>query len=306
MSELSDHQRLLSLQGWDRADLRDVLASAAELRDRRQVGLSDDPLRLKVLGLLFESPSLRARLAFEVGVGELGGTTVHLGAHEIGLGRRESLSDVAAVYGRFTHGVVLRTPNPERLSQFAAACAVPVFNAGTSLGNPGQVLADLFTMQRHFGSLDGQTIVFLGPAGPVLHSWLEIAPVLGLTLHLAAPPGMEPRTELLRAAVEAGATIRLTRKPQEAVRDAGVIYLEPWPVPSQAQAAEEYQRLLKPYRLEGHLLSFAAHDAVVMHAMPVGPGREIDPRIVHSPQSLVLEQAENHLHVIKALLSMFL
>lgn len=291
-------QHLLTLEHLTASDLGDLVTKARDLKERRQVELVDPVLEGKVCGLLFEAPSLRSRLAFEAGIAEFGGSAVQLSPVEIGLGKRESFQDIARVLSSMVHTVAYRTTRHERLLRLSEYCDVPLYNAGSDVSAPVQGLADALTLQEALGSVEGLTVAVLGPAGPSCNNWIQLAGILGAEVRICCPPGHEPDRSLLKQALDRKAKIRLSRKPDEALAGADVICLQPWPDSLDKETGA-------PYRITSGLLE-RAPEAVLLHPMPIGYKREMSPEATKHPNALWYKQAENHLHVAKALLSLTL
>ena len=273
-------------------------------RDRRR---ADAPLRGKTLAQIFEKPSLRTRLSFDVGMAELGGHCVYLSPQEVGLGRRESVADVARVVSRMVDGVVLRTNSHETIEEFARCATVPVINGLSDLSHPCQGLADILTVVEKKGpDLRGRTIAYVGDGNNVLHSLMLAAVLRSATLRAATPEGFEPQKRYVelteRIARETGASFELGHDPVAAVRDADVVYTDVWTSMGQEQEYERRRRAFQGYQVNAQLMRGAKRDAVVMHDLPAHRGEEITDEVIDGPQSVVFDQAENRLHAQKALL----
>lgn len=306
MAQLAQGQHFHSLASFDASDLADILRVAVDLKERRQVSLFEPTHQGRVLGLYFEGPSLRTRLGFEAGMKELGGATVSLAPGDIGVGKRESLADFAEVVSSMVHAVAARFVSQERLDKFIESATVPVFNAGTPQFDPCQVLADVLTLKETYSDFSGLTIAFIGPAGAVCNSWLEIAATAGISIRAACPAGFEPDRASIQEAMGRGVQFKLTRSAEEAATGADILYFEPWPVPPAKQSPEEFQKPFLPFRISPALLKTAGEDVRIMHRMPVKYGQEFPQQLARVPQNLMLKQAENHLHMQKALLTLML
>ena len=297
-------RHFVSLADLDAAELRALLDHAAELKSRRA---SRDPhLRARTLAQIFEKPSLRTRLSFDVAMAELGGHCVYLSPQEVGLGRRESVADVARVVSRLVDAVVLRTHAHETIEEFVRYSAVPVVNGLSDLSHPCQGLADLFTIRERKGDLRRVTVAYVGDGNNVLHSLMVGAAKSGATVRIATPAGYEPaaryRDLAERAARESGGTLSLGTDPIAAVRDADVVYTDVWTSMGQEQEYERRRRAFAGYQVNAELLRHAKPDAIVMHDLPAHRGEEITDDVLDGPQSAVFDQAENRLHTQKAVL----
>ncbi|HEV8671943.1 MAG TPA: ornithine carbamoyltransferase [Candidatus Limnocylindria bacterium] len=297
-------RHFVSIADLDAAELRRLLDRAAELKARRS---SRDPLlRARTLAQIFEKPSLRTRLSFDVAMAELGGHCVYLSPQEVGLGRRESVADVARVVSRLVDVVVLRTYAHETIEEFARYSAVPVVNGLSDVSHPCQGLADVFTIRERKGDLHDVTVAYVGDGNNVLHSLMLGVAKSGATLRIATPAGYEPaaryRELAERAAGENGGVVTLGADPIAAVRDADVVYTDVWTSMGQEQEYERRRRAFMGYQLNAELLRHAKPDAIVMHDLPAHRGEEITDDVLDGPQSAVFDQAENRLHTQKAIL----
>ena len=256
--------------------------------------------------MLFQKPSLRTRVTFEAGMTQLGGHAVHLATSDVGAGTRESVADVARNLDRWVDGIMVRTFAHSIAEEIAAAAEIPVINALTDLEHPCQALADLFTLRERFGAVDGLVLAFVGDGNNVYHSLALLGARLGLEVRLAHPPGHGPDQAIVeRARAIAGDNDRicLGEDPIAAVQSADVIYTDAWTSMGQEADAERRRTEFAAYRVDERLLSAAGPATLVMHCLPAHRGEEIDSDVLDGPRSLVLEQAENRLHVQKAFLA---
>lgn len=260
----------------------------------------------RTLALLFEKPSLRTKVSFEIAIYQLGGYGIYLSPEEVGLGKRESSADVARVLSRYVDGIVARTFSQETLDILASHSSVPVINALSDLEHPCQALSDLFTIYEKKGRLPGLTLAFIGDGNNVANSLLLSACLVGMNFLLASPSGYYVKEEVLNQGKEFAALsssqIRLTSDPYEAAKDADIIYTDVWT--SMGQEAEGAKRRLafSDYQVDNKLLSSAKGDALFMHPLPAHRGEEISADLLDNPRSIVFDQAENRLHLQKALL----
>jgi len=260
----------------------------------------------RTLALLFEKPSLRTKVSFEIAIHQLGGYGIYLSPEEVGLGKRESVADVARVLSRYVDGIVARTFSQKTLDSLASHSSVPVINALSDLEHPCQALSDLFTIYEKKGRLSGLTLAFIGDGNNVANSLLLSACLVGMNFQLASPSGYYVKEEVLNQGKEfaalSGSQIRLTNDPHEAARDADIVYTDVWT--SMGQEAEGAKRRLafSDYQVDNEILSSAKGDALFMHPLPAHRGEEISADLLDNPRSIVFDQAENRLHLQKALL----
>ncbi len=298
-------RHLLSSADLDAASLERILASATVLREQRAAKRLPRPLAGCQVALLFEKPSLRTRVTFDAGVTALGGHALYLAPEEVGIGRRETASDVGRNLSRWVDAIVLRTFAHRTLTELAEAASVPVINALTDREHPCQALADLLTLRQHLGDLRGRTLTFVGDGNNVCHSLLLTAALAGLHVRVATPPDYEPEAAVVRhakrLAQRAGATVEITTDPRAAVHAADAVYTDAW-TSMGAEADADLRRLrFAGFRVDARLLA-GAPNALVMHCLPAHRGEEISDEALDGPQSVVLDQAENRLYVQQALL----
>lgn len=300
----------LSLWDLSAAEVRELLGRAAELKRLRGHPQAPRPLSGKVLGMIFEKASTRTRVSFEVGMLELGGHAIYLTTQGTQIGRGEPLRDTARVLGSYCHGLVIRTFAQQQAEELARYAPVPVLNGLTDLLHPCQVLADLATVAERLGPEalgPGTRFVWVGDGNNMANSWIEGAAVLGLDLVLACPVGYEPDARVLeRARREGRGHIELVGEPQRAVSGADVISTDVWASMGAEAEAEQRLRAFAGYCVDEALLALAAPRAIVLHCLPAHRGEEISDAVLEGPRSAVWAQAENRLHVQKALLERLL
>lgn len=260
-------------------------------------------LQGRALSLLFEKPSLRTRLTFELAIQQLGGHAVT----SIGMiGDREPLKDVARNLDRWTHGIVARVFSQDTIEGLAQWSRVPVINALSDLYHPCQALADVQTMAERFGRLEGRKLAYIGDGNNVAHSLMLTAGRLGVHVAVAAPAGYQADLRIVAAAREAGAAVTLTNDPAEAADGADVIYTDVWASMGQEAEAEDRKRIFAPYQVDDALMARASRDAIFLHCLPAKRGQEVTDSVMESAQSAIFDQAENRLHAQKALLLMLI
>lgn len=294
----------LTLQDLSTEELETILRRAVELKAGKDANKC--PLIGKSIGLLFEKPSTRTRVSFQVGIYELGGQAIYLSPTEIQIGRGETIEDTARVLSRYLHGIIIRTFAHKGIEDFARNATIPVINGLTDLHHPCQALADLMTIKEKKGRLTGVHLAYVGDGNNVANSLIEASAMTGIELTLACPKGYEPQRQIYEKALLRGAKVKIFDEPEEAVRDADVIYTDAWVSMGQEMEEAEKKKALRGYQLNRRLLSLAKPDAIVMHCLPAHRGEEITDDVIDSPQSVVFEQAENRLHTQKALLEMLI
>ncbi|MEO8438355.1 MAG: ornithine carbamoyltransferase [Chloroflexota bacterium] len=299
---------LLSVADFSAQEVRRVFATATELKDefRATRRHASPPLVGRSLAMLFQKPSLRTRVTFEVGMVQLGGHAIYL-THDVVLGARESVRDVARNLERFVDGIVVRTGPHEVAQELAAQASIPVINGLTLREHPCQALADVFTMQERLGRLEGLVVAFVGDGNNVYHSLALLGAALGMEIRLAHPAGYAPNEKIVARARERASTSggRLTfgQDPIEAVRGAAVVYTDAWTSMGQEAETEARRDAFAGYRVDDALLDAAGPGALAMHCLPAHRGEEITSAVMDGPRSLIWEQSENRLHVQKALLA---
>jgi ornithine carbamoyltransferase len=294
---------LLSIADLSGEDIERLISSAVEMKTE---GWSSC-LSEKVLALVFEKPSLRTRMSFEVAMRQLGGHAIYLSPAEVGLGQRESVADVARVVGRYVNGLAARTFSHQTLELLAGHAEVPVINALSDLEHPCQALADLLTVYEKKDELEGITLAYIGDGNNVAHSLLLAAALAGMNFRIASPDGYRVREDIWRLAreyaAESCAEMYGTTEPGEAVRAADVVYTDVWTSMGQEAEAEQRRRAFAGYQVNAELLSLARADAILMHPLPAHHGEEVAQGVLDGPQSVVFDQAENRMHLQKALLA---
>lgn len=294
-----DYLRISDLSAAEVSELYD-LAAAMKSGD-----YSDRPLEGKTLALVFAKSSTRTRVSFEVGTHQLGGHGLFLSSQDMQLGRGETISDTARVLSRYVQGIMIRTFSHSDVEELAEHASIPVINGLTDLLHPCQVLADIFTIREALGSWEGKVVAWVGDGNNMANSWLNAAALLGFELRLACPEGYEPNREIFEAAKQA-ATVNIFEDPDEAVRGAHVVNTDVWA--SMGQEADAHSRLLafKGYQVDTKLMELAADDAIFLHCLPAHRGEEVAAEVIDGPRSRVFDQAENRMHVQKALVAKLL
>jgi ornithine carbamoyltransferase len=296
-------RHLIDLLDWGRDWTLELFRSADRLRAARGTSRAPRPLAGRTAALVFHKPSLRTRVSFTVGMHELGGDAVDLTAVEVSDRGRESLKDVAQVLSGMCDLLVVRTFAHRLVRDLAEHASIPVINALTDFSHPCQILADLYTLKRRGRDLDSLVVAWVGDGNNVLHSWLEAATLFGFELRLAVPDGFEPDAGLfLEAERRSRGGVRRTRDPREAVKDADVVYTDTWTSMGQEADAEWRRVVFAGYQVDAALMKLARPDALFMHCLPAHRGEEVTDEVLDGAQSIALEQAENRLHLQKALM----
>lgn len=298
---------LLGITSLSKQEIDELIARAVSLKKKQKAGEDHHPLKGKALGMLFEKPSTRTRVSFEVGMMQLGGHALYLTWRDTQLSRAESIEDTARVLSRYLDGMVIRTFLQETLETYARYAAIPVINGLTDLLHPCQILSDLMTIVEKRGGYEGLTIVYVGDGNNIANSWINASLTLGFHLRLACPQGYEPdRTIAARARSEAPDHIRFFNDPLEAARGADIINTDTWVSMGQEEGREERIKAFHRYQVNSSLLAVAKGDVLVMHCLPAHRGEEITDEVADGRHAIIFDQAENRLHMQKALLETFL
>lgn len=297
-------RHFLDLSDFSGAELRAILDAAKSIKARRKSpdAERDKFLRGRKVAMIFEQPSLRTRMSFDVGIRELGGHSLMVSGEEIELGQRESIADVARVLSRYVDAIMIRMLSHKDLRELAAHASVPVINGLTKSAHPCQVMADLLTLEERVGPIQGRTVAWVGDSNNVLASWVHASARFGVKLNIAAPAQLAPPESLLAWGRKNGAALTLSTDPVAAVSGADCVITDCWV--SMGQSDREYRHnLLRPYQVDARLMREAAPHAVFMHCLPAKRGEEVTAEVIDGPQSAVFDEAENRLHAQKAVLA---
>jgi ornithine carbamoyltransferase len=293
---------------WSREELETLLDLADEFKAERARRRELRVLPGRTIGLIFHKPSTRTRVAFEVGIAELGGMALFLPAGELQLARGESFRDTAVVLSRFLSALMIRTFDQAEVEEFAEHASIPVINGLTDASHPLQALADAMTLRERFGNVAGMRLAYVGDGNNCCASLMRMAGRLGMHFAAATPPGYEPNPEFVAAATEDarsnGGSVEIVADPREAVRGADAVYTDVWTSMGRDDERERRLRDFEPYRLDSQLLGLAGSDAVALHCLPAHVGEEISADVLYGPRCLAWEQAENRLHTQKALMAL--
>lgn len=299
-------RHFLDLADFDGATLRSIIDGARAMKEARAgkpKGMTEpgEPLKGRILAMIFERPSTRTRVSFEVGMRQLGGEVLVISANDMQLGRGETVADTAEVLSRYVDAIMIRAASHEHLTGLAGNATVPVINGLTNLSHPCQVMADVLTLEENVGPLARQTVAWVGDGNNVAASWIQAVAKLGGKLRLGCPKELQPRAELMTWAKDQGADVALTTSPEAAVADANCVITDAWASMHDTDSASRHN-LLQPYQVNARLMSHAAQNAVFMHCLPAHRGEEVTDEVMDGPQSLVFPEAENRLHIQKGIL----
>ncbi|MCB1476987.1 MAG: ornithine carbamoyltransferase [Rhodobiaceae bacterium] len=292
-------RHFLDLDSFDGATLSGILANARAMKSNRR---GYQPLKGKVLAMIFERPSTRTRVSFDIAMRELGGETINLTGSEMQLGRGESIADTARVLSRYVDAIMIRILDHEALAELAAYATVPVINGLTRVSHPCQVMADVLTYQEHRGDIAGRTVAYCGDSNNVTTSWIHAAARFGFRMNIASPPPLAPEPQIVEWAAREGAEMHVTTDPFEAVDGADCVVTDTW-VSMGDSERERRHNLLKPYQVNSRLMKAASPDAIFMHCLPAHRGEEVTDEVMDGPQSVVFDEAENRLHAQKGILA---
>ncbi len=300
-------RHLQSLEDFTKEELTALLHRAAVLKTERNKGVIHDQLVGKTIGLIFEKPSTRTRVSFESAMYGLGGQVIFLSSRDTQLARSEPLKDMARVMSRYVDGMVVRTFGQEVVAELARYSSVPVINALTDLHHPCQVLSDLMTVLEFKADLAGTKIVWVGDGNNMANSWIQAAAILGFQLVLACPEGYEPDADIMaRATEKAGSAITLVRDVKEAVQGADVVNTDVWASMGQEEEQQARMRIFSRYQIDKKMMDEAATDAIFLHCLPAHREEEVTEEVLESEQSVIFDQAENKMHMHKAILELLL
>lgn len=303
-------KNLVSINDLSREEVTQILETAEIIKLRYYSNEEQPLLKGKVLGMIFQKPSLRTRVSFETGMIQLGGQAIYLGPNDIKLGQREATKDIAQVLSRYVSGIMARTFSHEIMLELAKYSSVPVINGLSELLHPCQALGDLLTIKEKKGRLSNLKLAYIGDGNNVAHSLLFGAVKVGMDIVLAVPPGYEPKEEIINLAKEdakkINSRIEIIHDPKEAADGADVIYTDVWTSMGFEKESEIRKDVFKPYQINQDLVSKAKDDVIILHCLPAHRGEEITDEVIDGPHSVVIDQAENRLHAQKGILALLL
>ena len=305
---LSSMKDLISIHDLSSSEVEEILGLAADLKDKQKRKEKHEYLWAKSMVMIFEKPSTRTRVSFEIGMWQLGGLAINLDQEAIGLGTRESVSDVAKTLSRFADAILVRTFEHEKVVELAKAAAIPVINGLSDLLHPCQALADVFTIRENKGAegIRRMKMAYIGDGNNVCHSLMFAAAKVGMNLTVATPKGFDPNSEIVKLALEdgktAGVEIDIMNDPVIAAKDADVIYTDVWTSMGQEKQRKTKNAKFKNFQINAQLVKLAKPDYIFMHCLPAHRGEEVTNEVIDGPNSVVFDQVENRLHVQKAIL----
>ncbi len=303
-------KNLVSINDLSREEVNQILKTAEIIKLRHYSHEEQPLLKGKVLGMIFQKPSLRTRVSFETGMIQLGGHAIYLGPNDIKLGQRETTKDISRVLSRYVNGIMARTFSHEIILELAKYSTVPVINGLSNLLHPCQVLGDLMTIKEKKGRLSNLKLVYVGDGNNVAHSLLFGAVKVGMDIVLTVPPGYEPKEEIVNLAKKnvdkISSEIKIIKDPKEAVDGADIIYTDVWTSMGFEKESEIRKDVFKPYQINQDLVNKAKDDVIVLHCLPAHRGDEITDEVIDGPNSVVIDQAENRLHAQKGVLALLL
>ena len=292
----------LKITDFSRDEIFETFSLCAELKAKTKARTEHHILKGQTLAMLFQKPSTRTRVSFEVGMYQLGGHALYLSPNEIGLGKRESVADVARVLSRFNDGIMARVFGHEIVEGLAKFADVPVINGLSALTHPCQILGDIFTVNEHKGRYEDLKIAYIGDGNNVANSWINLAARLNIDLRIGCPEGFNPDADLVANANAGAGQVSVIHDPVKAVKDADVVYTDVWASMGQEEEAAERKRVFAPFQINEALVGHAASDCLVLHCLPAHRGDEITDGVIDGPHSVVFDEAENRLHIQKAIM----
>jgi len=295
-------RHFLDLADIDAGTLRSIIDESRRIKADRRAVRSEKPLAGKVLAMIFDRPSTRTRVSFDVAMRELGGETIMLTGEEMQRRRGETISDTAKVLSRYVDIIMIRTLDHDAVVELAEAATIPVINGLTRHSHPCQIMADVMTFEEHSGPIGGRTVTWLGDGNNVLASWVHAAAKFRFAMRVASPPELAPPRELVDWAGRNGANVELTSDPEAAARGADCLVTDTW-VSMGDDEGERRQNLLQPYQVNQRLMALAKPEAIFMHCLPAHRGEEVTAAVIDGPQSVVFDEAENRLHAQKGILA---
>ncbi len=301
---------LLAISDIEPEDIEDIFGRAEFLKKKFYDGETCQPLKGKTLGMIFKKSSTRTRISFEAGMYQLGGHAIFLSSKDLQMDRGESISDTAKIFSSYLNGIVIRTYSQEEVKELAVNASIPVINGLTDLHHPCQILCDMFTIKEKLGRLEGVKVAYIGDGNNIANSWLEGASKMGMNLSISSPEGYEPDIRIVKkaalAAEKTGGKIEITEDPFDCVKGADIIYTDVWTSMGQE---DEYEKRLKDFdgfQVNAKMVRAAKKNVMVMHCLPAHRGEEISDDVIDGERSIVFEEAENRLHVQKAILEILM
>lgn len=297
-----DNRHFLDIADVAEDELRTIIASSMAMKASTKAGQRDRLLDGKILAMIFERPSTRTRVSFDVAMRQLGGEVIMLSDQEMQLGRGESVSDTAQILSRYVDAIMVRMLDHDAVIELAETATVPVINGLTRLSHPCQIMADLMTFEEKKGDIAGTTVTWMGDSNNVLKSWVDAAQKFSFKMRIASPVDLQPRAKLIEDAVKAGTDVIVSTNPEEMADGADCIVTDTWVSMGDDELVRRHN-LLKPYQVNQRLMDCAKKDAIFMHCLPAHRGEEVTADVIDGPQSVVFDEAENRLHAQKGVLA---
>jgi len=298
---MSHFRHFLDVSQYDTQTLRHILSRSMEMKSALKEGVCDLPLQGKTLVTIFEKPSTRTRVSFQVGMQQLGGYVIVMSEQESQLGRGESIADTARVLSRYADAIVIRTDDPQKLADLAEYASIPVINGLTDASHPCQIMADVMTFEEHRGPIEGKIVAWSGDGNNVVTSWIHAAVRFGFTLKLACPDSLPPNRDVLEWARKQGGDVQVVDTAIDAVTGADLVVADTW-VSMGDENGDMRRQVLLPFQVDEALMTMAAPQALFMHCLPAHRGEEVTAGVIDGPQSVIWDEAENRLHVQKGIL----
>jgi ornithine carbamoyltransferase len=301
--ELRLKKDFLSIADYSKSEIENLFDAAAKLKKEIKKGIQHPVCQGKTMAMIFAKPSARTRISFETGMFQLGGSALYLSPNDIGIGSREAVKDIARVVSRYNDIIMARLFDHAHILELAHYASVSVINGLTDYNHPCQIMADIFTILEHRGHLDNLKIAFVGDGNNVANSWINLAAKLPMHLTIVCPEGFDPdENALTYARNQKISQIEIERDPIQGVKDADVVYTDVWASMGQEAEAEKRKKVFPPYQINAQLMRYAKPDAKVLHCLPAHRGQEITDEVIDGPQSIVFDEAENRLHMQKAII----
>ena len=293
----------VSIADYSREEIEAIFDLTKELKDKTKAREEHHLCKGLTMAMIFAKPSARTRVSFETGMYQLGGYALYLSPNDIGIGKREAVKDIARVLSRYNDIIMARLFEHKHMEELAKYATVPVINGLTDYNHPCQIMADIYTVKEHRGHLDNLKITYIGDGNNIANSWINLAAKLPIHLVICSPSGYEPDKATLQYAAQAGISkVEVINDPVKAVQEADVVYTDVWASMGQEAEAAERRKIFMPFQLNSELMSHARKEALVMHCLPAHRGDEITDEVIDGPQSIVFDEAENRMHVQKAII----
>lgn len=296
-------KHFISIADYSKQEIEEIFSLTKNLKEKTKKGEEHHLCKGLTMSMIFAKPSARTRISFETGMYQLGGYALYLSPNDIGIGKRESVSDISRVISRYNDIIMARLFDHKHIVELAEFASVPVINGLTDYNHPCQIMADMYTILEHRGHLDDLKITYIGDGNNVANSWINLASILPFNLTICSPSGYEPDNDILVHAKEKNiSNVQVLLNPEEAVKDADIVYTDVWASMGQESETKERHDIFKNYQVNQQLMSLAKVDAKVMHCLPAHRGDEITDEVIDGPQSIVFDESENRMHVQKAII----